>query len=101
MWLKCFSIPKGTALKGKNSLPLAANSFSLLELILSFKRSFHFEGNAIEENHCLFQQSPLDVRNFFSVLATPLHMQCYFRARKRRTGAHETPTLGILSMEVA
>ena len=29
---------------------------------------------AIEENHCLFQQSPFDVRSFFSVLGTPLHI---------------------------
>ena len=30
--------------------------------------------DAIEENHCL-RQYPFDVRNFFSVLATPLVMQ--------------------------
>ena len=28
--------------------------------------------DAIEENHCLIQLSPYDVRNFFSILATPL-----------------------------
>ena len=28
--------------------------------------------NAIEENHCLIRLSPLDVRNFFSILATLL-----------------------------
>ena len=28
----------------------------------------------IEENHCLIQNSPFDVRNFFSVLAWPLHV---------------------------
>ena len=28
--------------------------------------------DAIEENHCLAQYSHFDVRNFFSVLATPL-----------------------------
>ena len=28
--------------------------------------------DAIEENHCLIQQSSFDVSNFFSVLATPL-----------------------------
>ena len=28
--------------------------------------------DAIEENHCLFQLPPFDVRNFFSVLAMPL-----------------------------
>ena len=26
---------------------------------------------AIEENHCLIQESPFDVRNFFSIIATP------------------------------
>ena len=28
--------------------------------------------DAIKENHCLIQWSPFDMRNFFSVLATPL-----------------------------
>ena len=28
--------------------------------------------DAIEEKHCSIQYSPFDVRNFFSVLATPL-----------------------------
>ena len=28
--------------------------------------------DTIEENHCLIQYSPFDVRNLFSVLATPL-----------------------------
>ena len=28
--------------------------------------------DAIEENHCLIQLSPFHVRNFFSILATPL-----------------------------
>ena len=27
---------------------------------------------ATEDNHCLIQYSPFDVRNFFSVYATPL-----------------------------
>ena len=27
--------------------------------------------DTIEENHCLIQESPFDVRNFFSILATP------------------------------
>ena len=29
---------------------------------------------AIEENHCFIQQSPVDVHNFFSVLATLLRV---------------------------
>ena len=29
--------------------------------------------DAIEVNHCLVQYSPFDVRNFFSILATPLY----------------------------
>ena len=28
--------------------------------------------DAIEENHCLIQLSPFDVRNFFGVLSTSL-----------------------------
>ena len=31
--------------------------------------------DAIEENHCSIQESTFDVRNFFSVLATPLWME--------------------------
>ena len=45
---------------------------SLWEQILSLKRSSHFERCAIEENHCLIQESPFGVRNFFSVLAMTL-----------------------------
>ena len=41
--------------------------------MLSFKRSPHLIRNVIVENHCLIQWSLFDVRNFFSVLATPLH----------------------------
>ena len=37
--VKVISIPKGTALKGENSLPLGGKR----ERILSFKRSSHFE----------------------------------------------------------
>ena len=29
--------------------------------------------DAIEVNHCSVQYSPFDVRNFFSILATPLY----------------------------
>ena len=47
---------------------------SLWEQIISFKRSSYSKRDAIEENHCLIQQSPFDVHNFFSVLATPLHV---------------------------
>ena len=44
----------------------------LWEQILTFKKSSIFERDAIEENHCLFQWSPFDMRSFFSVLTTPL-----------------------------
>ena len=33
--------------------------------------------DAIEENHCLIQLSPFDVRNFFSFLAPPLGRAIY------------------------
>ena len=42
------------------------------EQILSFKRSSHFEKGPSVENRCLIKSSPFDVRNFFSVLATPV-----------------------------
>ena len=42
------------------------------ERIFSFKRSSHLKRDAIEENHCLIQYSPFDVRNVFSIQATPL-----------------------------
>ena len=45
---------------------------SLLEQILSFKRSSHMKMDENEENRCLLQWSPFDVINFLSVLATPL-----------------------------
>ena len=45
---------------------------SLWKQILFFKRSSHLNRDAIEENNCLIKKSPFDVRNFFSVLATPL-----------------------------
>ena len=48
--------------KEKNSLPVPLREVPIL------KR------NVIEENHCLNQQSPFDVCNFFSVLATPLSL---------------------------
>ena len=38
----------------------------------AFKRSSHYEKGRNRRNHCLIQQSLFDVRNFFSVLATPL-----------------------------
>ena len=43
---------------------------SLWEQILSFKRSSHLKREAIEENHCLIQQSPLDVGNFLGILVS-------------------------------
>ena len=45
---------------------------SLWERILSFKEVPILKRDAIEENHWLFQLSPFDVCNLFSVLATPL-----------------------------
>ena len=62
--VKVISIPQGTARKGKNSLPL--------ERILFFKRSSNLKRDIIVGNHYLIQQSPFDVRNFNSVLATAL-----------------------------
>ena len=56
---------QGTPLKGKNSLPLGANSFLL-------KRSSNLKRDIIVENQCLIQWSPFDICNCFSVLATPL-----------------------------
>ena len=38
---------------------------SLWEQILSFKRSSHLKRDVIEENNCLIQLSPFDVRNIF------------------------------------
>ena len=46
--INVISIPKGTVLKGKNSLPLGAKSFPVRDVPI-WKR------DAIEENHCLFQ----------------------------------------------
>ena len=36
--------------------------------------------DVIEENHCLVQYSPFDVRNFISFLATPLYMYIVYFA---------------------
>ena len=33
--------------------------------------------DALQEKHCLIQESPFDVRNFFSILATPLEIAFY------------------------
>ena len=57
--IEVISILKGTTHKGKNS----GSEFVPLREVPILKR------DAIEENNCLIQ-SPLDVRNFFSVLAT-------------------------------
>ena len=43
MWQKLFSIPLGTALNGKNSLPLGANFF--------LQEKFPFR----EDTHCFIQ----------------------------------------------
>ena len=45
---------------------------SLWEQILYFKRIPILKRDEIEENHCLIHLSPFGVRNFFTVLATPL-----------------------------
>ena len=45
---------------------------SLLGQILFFMRSSNLKGDIIVENQCLKQYPPFDVRNFFSVRATPL-----------------------------
>ena len=60
MQLKLFSIPKQERIRSRGS------EFFPLREVPILKR------DAIEENNCLFQQSPLDVRTFFGVLATPL-----------------------------
>ena len=38
---------------------------------LSFKRSPIIKRDAIDKNHCSSKKYPLDVRNYFSVLAAP------------------------------
>ena len=45
---------------------LKGNKFFPLQEVSILKR------DEIEENHCLVQYSPFDVRNFFSILTTPL-----------------------------
>ena len=40
---------------------------SLREQIISFERSSYLGRDEIEENNCLIQWSPFDVRKFFSV----------------------------------
>ena len=48
---------------------------SIWEQSLSFKRSSHFwKGAQLKKIIAWSSESPFDVRNFFSVLATPLHM---------------------------
>ena len=56
--IRNFSYRKEFALSGSKFFPLREGPI--------MKR------DAVEENHCLLQKSPFDVRNFFSVLATPL-----------------------------
>ena len=59
---------QGTGPKGKNSLPLGA-----IGSIFSLKRSSHFEkGRKLKRIADRFSSRPFDVRNFFSVLVTPL-----------------------------
>ena len=50
--------------KRKEFAPSGSISFPLREVFILKK-------DAIEENHYLIQQPPFDVRNIFSVLATP------------------------------
>ena len=50
--------------KKKQFAPSGSEFFPLREVPI-LKR------DAIEKNHCSFQVSPVDVRNFISVLATP------------------------------
>ena len=51
--------------KRKKFAPSGSKFFTLREVRI-LKR------DVIEENHCLIQKSPFNVRNVFSVLATPL-----------------------------
>ena len=63
-----FTYHKELLSKEKNTLPDAPSGsefFSLREVYI-------LKMNTIVENYCLIKWSPFDVRNFFSVVATPL-----------------------------
>ena len=62
-----FHTLKGTALKRKKIAPSGSEFFPLREVPI-LKR------DVIVENICLIQLSTFDVRNFCSVLATPLQL---------------------------
>ena len=77
--VKVFSIPKGTALKGKNSLPLGANSF--LGEVLILKR------DAIEENQCCSSSLPLMCVTF-SVFWLRHWLVCTFGVHMNQNPTH-------------
>ena len=60
--------------------PFGSKFFPLRE-VQNLKR------DVIEENHCLFQLSPFDVRHFFSVLATPLSVVLNLKKKLYNFGA--------------
>ena len=64
MWLVIVYIIRNCSYR-KEFAPFGSKFLSLREVPI-LKR------DTIEENHCLFQLSPFDVRNFFSELTTPL-----------------------------
>ena len=68
------TIYKELLLKGKNLLPLGANSFTFKEVPI-------LKMGAIQKNHCLIQLSPFDERNSFPIQATPMQMTLAERAK--------------------
>ena len=64
MWKKVIPYHKELLLK-ERIRSYGSKFFPLIEVPIS-------KWDAIEENNCLIQESPFDMRNFFGVLATPL-----------------------------